>query len=99
MSPNGKHPQAQRQPEELPEGVEEVGAFLQRWRDPAPDPAAKARLLHMLLTRWSSQAHTRAPLQDAQRSTVAPQICAGRGCSCARRRGSSIRRRGWHRGW
>ena len=47
MSPNGKHP------EETPGNVgfdeaEQVGAFLHRWRDPAPDPAAKAALINLL---------------------------------------------------
>jgi hypothetical protein len=43
MYPNGE------QPEENLEGVEEVGAFLHRWRDVAPDPTAKAALLGRLL--------------------------------------------------
>jgi hypothetical protein len=46
MYPNGKH--RQDVPEEIPEGTEEVGAYLKRWAAPAPDPAAKARLLELL---------------------------------------------------
>lgn len=46
-SPNGKHS------EEIPASVgyddaEQVNAFLHRWRDPAPDPAAKAALIDLL---------------------------------------------------
>ncbi len=54
MSPNGKHP------EETPENVgfdeaAQVGAFLHRWRDPAPDPAAKAQLLSLLAAEMEAQ--------------------------------------------
>ncbi|MCC6801728.1 MAG: hypothetical protein IT319_02500 [Anaerolineae bacterium] len=63
MSPNGKHNPDAEQPEMLPEGVEEVGAFLHRWRAPDSDPAAKARVLEMLTDELASRAHSRAPLQ------------------------------------
>ncbi len=45
---NGKRPTAA--PTEQPEleGEAQVGAFLRRWRGPAPDPAAKAALLEVL---------------------------------------------------
>jgi hypothetical protein len=72
MSPNGKHRQGAPQPEALPEGVEEVGAFLQRWRDPAPDPAAKARLLQMLVAESEARAQHAAPLQDFPRERRLP---------------------------
>lgn len=63
MFPNGKHTDGAPQPEELPEGVEEVGAFLHRWSDPAPDPAAKARLLGVLMAESESGARRAEPLQ------------------------------------
>ena len=44
MSLNGKQPETMP----LPDEEQEVGAFLRRWRDPAPDPAAKAHLLELL---------------------------------------------------
>src|SRR5262245_51674338 len=49
MYPNGK------QPEEKLEGIEEVGAFLHRWGDVAPDPTAKAALLGRLLAELSER--------------------------------------------
>jgi hypothetical protein len=65
MYPNGKHTEGASQPEALPEGVEEVGAFLHRWRDPTPDPAAKAHVLQTLIAE--AEAHSRAPLQPLER--------------------------------
>ena len=47
MYPNGNRPHDV--PENSPEEIEQVGAFLRQWRDPAPDPAAKAHLLETLL--------------------------------------------------
>lgn len=63
MYPNGKHTEGTPQPERLPEGVGEVGAYLRRWRDPAPDPAAKARLLHLLTDELENRAQYTAPLR------------------------------------
>lgn len=60
MYPNGKR---NEQPEAQPEGVEEVGAFLHRWRDPAPDPEAKARLLAILGDELEGRAQHAVPLQ------------------------------------
>lgn len=60
MYPNGKR---NEQPETLPEGVEEVGAFLHRWRSPDSDPAAKAQVLAMLTDELDSMEYSRAPLQ------------------------------------
>lgn len=52
---NGKRPA--ETPAEQPEleGAAEVGAFLKRWRDPAPDPAAKAALLEVLSAELDAQ--------------------------------------------
>jgi hypothetical protein len=61
MYPNGKHPMPQpEEPEE--KDVEQVGAFLRRWRDPAPDPAAKANLLEVLAEELKAQ--RAVPLQE-----------------------------------
>jgi hypothetical protein len=57
MYPNGK------QPEEKLEGIEEVGAFLHRWRDVAPDPTAKAALMQRLLAELPERA---LPRRDAR---------------------------------
>jgi hypothetical protein len=67
MYPNGKHPQ--ETPEAMPENVEEVGAYLRQWRDPAPDPAAKAHLLETLLAEMPQRQTLppeRAPMRRKQ---------------------------------
>ena len=53
ISPNGKvNPEgAQDEAREL----EQVGAFLRRWRDPAPDAAAKAALLETLVAEMEAE--------------------------------------------
>jgi hypothetical protein len=75
MYPNGKH--ATPEPEELPEGtpggVEEVGAFLRRWHDPAPDPAAKADLLRLLADEMESRAPSRAHNHAPQQRITSPR--------------------------
>ncbi|MEO8395545.1 MAG: hypothetical protein ABI700_21300, partial [Chloroflexota bacterium] len=56
---------------DVPEGIDEVGAFLKRWRDPVVDGEAKAGLIAMLAAEMDAQekarqeerAHSRAPLQ------------------------------------
>ena len=59
-------------PEAMPEGVEEVGAFLRRWRDPVPDAAAKAQVLHALTAELDQEAWARhaSPLQEQPRRDV-----------------------------
>ncbi len=54
MSLNGKHP-ADAHPEEAPEGIEQVGAFLHRWRDPVSNPAAKMQLITLLEAEMDAQ--------------------------------------------
>ena len=64
MSLNGKQPEAMPTSDE----EREVGAFLRRWRDPAPDPAAKARLLEILSAEMNTAgAHHDVPLQNETR--------------------------------
>lgn len=58
----------------MPEGIEEVGAFLRRWRDPMADDQAKAALIALLAAEMDAEeerarherhgAHMGAPLQD-----------------------------------
>ena len=65
MNPHTNGRPGRSSPEEVPEGVEEIGVFLRRWRDPAPDPAAKAELMTALLAEMeNTRAHSRAPLQE-----------------------------------
>lgn len=64
MSLNGKHPMPES--ESLPEGVEEVGAFLRRWQSPAPDAAAKADLLRLLEAELPMQP-SRRPMRTLPR--------------------------------
>lgn len=59
MYPNGNHPH--EVPEISPEEAEQVGVFLRQWRDPAPDPSAKARLLETLLAELPERAPQRQP--------------------------------------
>ncbi len=64
MSLNGKHPQAIPTPDE----AREVSAFLHRWRNPAPDPAAKAQLMEMLSAEMdSARASHASPLRKDMR--------------------------------
>ena len=55
-----------KQPDELPDGIEDVGAFLKRWHDPVPDAAAKAQLITMLAAEMDAgeeRARRASPLQ------------------------------------
>ena len=61
--------------EDLPEGIEEVAAFLKRWRDPVPDAAAKGELLQLLTAEMEQRAQHAAPLQE-QREAVGAHIGA-----------------------
>ncbi len=69
MSQNGKHP-PDAPSEEVPAGIEQVGAFLHRWHDPAPDPAAKAALIALLEAELDAQRPEPAHLQG--RSVLRP---------------------------
>lgn len=64
MYPNGNRPH--EVPENTPEEIEQVGAFLRQWRDPAPDPAAKAYLLETLLAELPEREPQRQPTRYRQ---------------------------------
>ena len=62
--------------EEMPEGIEEVSAFLKRWRDPVPDDQAKASLVELLaleMEAGTDRAQHVAPLQRNQAERRMPR--------------------------
>jgi hypothetical protein len=65
VSPNGKpKPENSDQwSEDEAREMEQVGAFLQRWSAPEPDPAAKAHLFEALDAEFEGRAQHAAPLQ------------------------------------
>lgn len=71
MYPNGNRPHDL--PENAPEEIEQVGAFLRQWRTPVPDSAAKAQVLETLLAEMPEHVLENVP----QRQPVRRQLFGG----------------------